>query len=173
MFACRGRCRSPSSRGIGIHQECYIGWWSRIRPHTVACAGLLGTTQACGSGFNVWSFFSWNCLGTWTRCVSWYGGIGSRPFQGARCRLWLRSAPYGSSPCEILRSSTREILRSSRVKYYAPLPVTIYASPSAAYYAAGPVFPNPHRRLATFLAIPRAIRVVGAIRAINDAPGLA
>ena len=27
-----------------------------------------------------------------------------------------------------------------RVKYYAPLPVTIYASPSAAYYAAGPVF---------------------------------
>src|SRR3954454_5875786 len=26
------------------------------------------------------------------------------------------------------------------VNYYAPLPVTIYASPSAAYYAAGPVF---------------------------------
>ena len=27
-----------------------------------------------------------------------------------------------------------------RVNYYAPLPVTIYASPSAAYYAAGPIF---------------------------------
>ena len=26
------------------------------------------------------------------------------------------------------------------VNYYAPLPVTILASPSAAYYAAGPVF---------------------------------